>query len=492
MTPVKIVTPSVGGVRLVPPGDQEFETYIATAFADNAALVSALRPYLVMVSNESDRTVVAYTILFTINFEEGEPEQHPCFFRFPDAIWPISGLPRGREILPSERRMIAWEFEIDPSLRDLDYFLRQHAEIQRQSLPDEVKSVDIALDAVIFDNGLMLGAATSGNSRSTTYTGLADSLFQCLEAKRELYKELLESSKPADTVRSIIDKLYGPKAGYAFEIRMPTWRRLAVEEAQRLLSKLGAEAFSLTIQAVLEESPFAIRCGSLDAQPQIAPSVPKPVWPDLMEETRLDPAANRPRAGDPAPQLRFAHVLSAPGSENWTVENLIGRVTAVVFVPSISNHVGEWWNQMADRFATEPIQLVCITGEDESTLQAWLRDHPMRGWILHDPKGEMPTACGMERLMCAVIDRDGRIAGFQSWWIPSERVLRGVLEGRFKAVANAKTRADMNALSRLIEEGNVLLRAEPPQMQNPGSHQPDFPPSYNVHISPTKNGSVSV
>jgi hypothetical protein len=414
MTPVKIVTPLVGGVRLISPGDQEFETYLGAAFADNAALVSALRPYLVMVSNESDRTVLAYTVLFTINFEDGEPEQHPCFFRFPDAVWPISGLPRDRELLPSERRVIAWQFEIDPSLRDLDYFLRQHANIQRQSLPDEVKSVDIALDAVIFDNGLMVGADTSGNSRSTTYTGLADGLFLCLEAKRELYKELFESSKPADKVRSIMDKLYGPNADYAFDIRMPIWRRLAVEEAQRLLSKLGAEAFSLTIQTVLEQPPFAIRRDSLDAQPQIAPLTPKPVWPDLMEETRLEPAAYRPRAGDPAPLLRFAHVLSAPGSQDWTPENMIGRVTVVVFVPSISNQIGPWWNQMIDGFATEPVQFVCITGEEESTLKQWLRDHPMRGWVFLDPKGETPTAYGMERLMCVVIDRDGRIAGFRA------------------------------------------------------------------------------
>jgi uncharacterized protein (TIGR03435 family) len=98
-----------------------------------------------------------------------------------------------------------------------------------------------------------------------------------------------------------------------------------------------------------------------------------------------------------------------------------------------------------------------------SSLLPWLQEHPIQGWVFHDPDRAAGRAYGMEIPAAVIIGADRRIIGFDEHRVPDKATLAAALEGRL-----------------------LHLNAEPPRMPRADDHKPDFPPSYAVHISPAK------
>jgi uncharacterized protein (TIGR03435 family) len=195
------------------------------------------------------------------------------------------------------------------------------------------------------------------------------------------------------------------------------------------------------------------------------------------------PITNHLKAGDIAPDIAFAKVLNAPGPDPWT-SNLTGHLTALVFYPDTSHNLESvtQWNAVIDQFAGKPVQFIWITGETESTLLPWLSQHPVKGWVFHDPSGETGKAYGLELPACVIIGADRRIMGFDRFMLPTASVLNAALEGRI--TTRPQSRATIKAF---IASNLVLLDAEPPRMPRSEDFKPEFPPSYTLHVSPSQS-----
>jgi uncharacterized protein (TIGR03435 family) len=190
------------------------------------------------------------------------------------------------------------------------------------------------------------------------------------------------------------------------------------------------------------------------------------------------------KAGDLAPDIRFGKVLSAPGGAQWQSSNLTGQLTILIFYLNTSRNLQTitMWNSLVDAFAGKGVQFLLISGEQESTLLPWLSQHPIKGWVFHDPGGETGRAYGLEEPATVFIGTDGKIIGFGDMGFPpQESQVRAALEGRI--TTTRPTRATMKAF---LESGQVVLNAEPDRMPRPDDHKPNFPPSYTLHVSPSQ------
>jgi hypothetical protein len=97
-------------------------------------------------------------------------------------------------------------------------------------------------------------------------------------------------------------------------------------------------------------------------------------------------------------------------------------------------------------------------------------------------RGETARAYGGEMVEDAIIDPSGRIVGFTTFLDPEQ--LSGVLVGNSVAISR-DTRDDQ--VFKLLADGKVRLESEPDRFQPPAVQaKPDIPPSYEVHISPSK------
>jgi uncharacterized protein (TIGR03435 family) len=137
------------------------------------------------------------------------------------------------------------------------------------------------------------------------------------------------------------------------------------------------------------------------------------------------------------------------------------------------------WNELVARFADKPVNFVWIASEEETALVPWLREHPVSGWLLLDPKRDTARAYGVELGDNAIVDTNGRIAGFTP--MPDERQINAVLEGKAVAMTGDADDAQMDAI---MAGRTVRLEAEPHRMPVFAT-KPDVPPSYEVHISPS-------
>ena len=196
------------------------------------------------------------------------------------------------------------------------------------------------------------------------------------------------------------------------------------------------------------------------------------------------PVSARLRAGDVAPDLVFTRVLQPPGATSWN-SGLAGKTTVLAFFPLISRNpeVMRTWNAIVRRFAAKPMQFVMITSEKESTLLPWLAQHPLSGSVLYDTEGRTGRAYGLEMPDAVYIGADGKIIGFDRGFVPNERTLNALLEGR---ITTTRPSNDVASVEAFLASGLVPLEAEPPRMPRPQDNRPDFPPSHLLHVSPAK------
>ncbi|MGD1094155.1 MAG: redoxin domain-containing protein [Bryobacteraceae bacterium] len=107
---------------------------------------------------------------------------------------------------------------------------------------------------------------------------------------------------------------------------------------------------------------------------------------------------SRPKAGDSAPEITFTKVLHNSASTPWDSANLNGQVTVLHFLPYVSGNPDavNRWNALIEQFAGKPVQFAWITGEKESTLLPFLQEHPIKGWLFHDPEGATARSYGLK------------------------------------------------------------------------------------------------
>jgi uncharacterized protein (TIGR03435 family) len=202
------------------------------------------------------------------------------------------------------------------------------------------------------------------------------------------------------------------------------------------------------------------------------------------------PVSNPLKAGDRAPDIAFSKILAAAGGALWNPANLSGQVTVLAIFRDTSHNPDAIarWNALAQQFAGRPVQFVWITGERESSLVPWLANHPIMGWVLHDPQGETGRSYGMEIPSAVIVGPDRRILGYDASMVPQAETVTAAIEGR---ITTTPPKRDMAEFRAFLESRKVLLAAAPLRMPRVEDHKPKFPPSYTLHVTPSQKDGES-
>jgi hypothetical protein len=237
------------GITLISPAAAEFDSLVQSLFKGNANLLLRLKPFLTVLSSNSDRTIVAFALKWTtpsrINLS-----QH----KYPDAI---TGMvtERGNEILPGEQRIVAKGIEIDSGFSSgqatEDYYLHQFVAM---FAAETTTTLQIEVDATILSDGTLLGADESD---------LATDFALYLKAKQDLYHsiiDLLDKGHPFEEAFRPLDAARAEKPALSAYHRDPfsIYLRLALQETDRWREQHGEASLDLIRQALVKQ-PFVVQ-----------------------------------------------------------------------------------------------------------------------------------------------------------------------------------------------------------------------------------------
>jgi hypothetical protein len=249
MVPVEIFDFAPEGVTLTPAQDADFDARVAALLAGHASPALDLKPYLAIVSNRGPRTVVAYTVSWTAHMRNLSSETSYSQFTFPDAVAGTgSGLSvlRGREIHVGEERLVGMGFEVWPLEYVESYRIFGRSAAERLG---DVTGLTIALDAVLFDDGVMLGPDESH---------LAEHFIAFVQAKQTLYRDIvvaLERGGARDDVFAPLRHTLSTRAPHDPADSRAIYGRQAAAEVLGFHDRIVLEVFRRT----LRREPFSIQ-----------------------------------------------------------------------------------------------------------------------------------------------------------------------------------------------------------------------------------------
>jgi hypothetical protein len=245
------------GITLTSPADPEFDSLARSLFRGNSEELLKLKPFLVIISNNSGRTLVAYTLCWEVRMPDGRPFVTRSQHKYPDAV--AGSIPMwGNEIRPGEQGLIAEGVEIycgrwneKPTE---DFCLRQFAEAFERFV--NATEMRIGLDAVVFDDGELIGPDISKlNEHFAAY----------LQAKQDLYCSLLQSLDSGQSMdqafRPIEAVITAPTTGLRVPHENPLafWSRQAAAELRVWRKQHGDAALPDIVRRFIRKEPFVVQ-----------------------------------------------------------------------------------------------------------------------------------------------------------------------------------------------------------------------------------------
>jgi hypothetical protein len=241
------------------PAEAEFDAAVRSLFRGKSDELLKLKPFLTILSNRSDRTLVGYALEWKITGGAGARitrSQH----KYPDAVAPAAPR-RGNEIRPGEEKIVVMSIEIDCGRwgREAteEFYLRQFVDWF-----DEYRDADaleIGIDAAIFADGECIGPNESR---------LDQDFAAYVEAKQHYYGIViqgLDAGMSLDDAFAPIEAVVRANAANpALDHRdvRTLWRRIAAPEVRGWRIKYGDDAVPAIYRAALRTEPFLIRGGA--------------------------------------------------------------------------------------------------------------------------------------------------------------------------------------------------------------------------------------
>jgi thiol-disulfide isomerase/thioredoxin len=184
------------------------------------------------------------------------------------------------------------------------------------------------------------------------------------------------------------------------------------------------------------------------------------------------PPSSEGKLNAPAPELGLERLLQSPAEAKTDWKSLQGKVVVLEFwatwcAPCIAAipHL----NDLADRLQDQPLEFIAITDESESTVIPFLKRRPMKAWVGLDSDRSVFEAYDVQEIpYTVVVDRDGKIAAFTKPESLTEKMLRGILQGK---------------LPNPVEERSDVSATAPSQPPK----ENDIPPRLSLTITPTKS-----
>jgi hypothetical protein len=247
-------------VGIISPASSEFDTLATNLLGHLAERALRLKPYLAIVWNKSPRTIVAFTSEW-VSFpnENGATTTARSHVKFPDAVCgPALGRSVQQGIPPDGQMVISVACSVErESLESGDgEWLHQFVQEKERQLAN-VSDLHIGLDAVIFDDGLLVGPDS---------TGLAKAFGVHVDAKQEIYRTLasrLRECNSEDFFAPVRAMLINPR-----ELGPQALRDAAVRER----NSAAAEVIGWQRRTLLEplrtvrQEPFVIRREKSDTE----------------------------------------------------------------------------------------------------------------------------------------------------------------------------------------------------------------------------------
>jgi len=244
------------GVSLIPPDDVAFDSRVRSLVPRWADLAFGLKPFVVVIGNQSKRTIVAYTVEFRLTRRDGTIEAHQVRFEYPDAVAGSSthGSPfvRGREISREisigEQRVVGLNFEIVPD--ENNAWLRGPVDWAKEQ-SGNIQELAIGVDAVLFDDGLLVGKNTSR---------VDEHFLAFLKAQQDLYRGIvagLDRGASLDDAFSVVPP--PPKPGDTWSDEFTIYPTQAAGTARYWRRAYGDAAVGEIFRKALRNDPFVIR-----------------------------------------------------------------------------------------------------------------------------------------------------------------------------------------------------------------------------------------
>jgi hypothetical protein len=228
--PVVVDSAPLAGVEIIAPGDPRFDQEARQIVGAKLDLVKTLSPLLMLIRNNSQHTIVAYSPEWDL--KRGTEEIPFVALRtFPMAIaGPVveGDLPRDREIRPGEERLEGMNSEVGIHPDDAS----SDAKYQAEDLAG-VTVVKAHLDAVIFDDGTLVGPDRHN---------LLGKFVPYVEDHQSLYRSILASLRAGESAEKLYDSLEQKRRKEFDESRNanPPWNPIKMEKLLAEQDVLGA------------------------------------------------------------------------------------------------------------------------------------------------------------------------------------------------------------------------------------------------------------
>lgn len=237
------------GVELLSPADPAFDLHARPLFTGNLAELLKIKPFLTLITNTTANTIVAFTLEWMTSSAGGDSVEYSQH-KYPDALaaCPV----RGNEIRPGEQRLVPKSIELNAGLWGDDptetFYLEQFSAWASEQ--EHVESLGIALDAVLFEDGSLLGPDKAD---------IAAHFSAYFEAKQRLYKEIvtaLDSGRSLEEALRPVGVLLANRPTFGEPLSI--YPRLAAQDVNRWKEEFGLDSAGLFRQAI-RSSPFLMK-----------------------------------------------------------------------------------------------------------------------------------------------------------------------------------------------------------------------------------------
>lgn len=252
--PIHTASWDTEGIRLTSPDSREFDSLIRSLFKGNVEELLKSKSFLVIVSNHSPRTIVAYAMEWAV--EQDRTQTIRCQFKYPDAVAGAVQL-RGNEIRSGEQKIVANGMEIYCGRWGIapteECYLRQLADWSGRFVGAEIR---VTLDAVIFEDGELIGPDKSD---------LGDHFAAYVKAKEDVYRSLVQSLDSGQSMDEAFRPIDATIAAIRADPRLPLenpraiWSRQAAGEVVGWRTRYGDEYLPSILRRALRKEPFVVR-----------------------------------------------------------------------------------------------------------------------------------------------------------------------------------------------------------------------------------------